>query len=153
MASFTLRFDLTGFDLERRDNVPILIEPLTMPYPSSISGTTYIDIPALRTGTDGKVQTELASEPGLQYRVESWALGTRVIPGDWPDGTVLDWHNVAEAEPAPIEPVDAAALRASLQAMLTAALADLGTGVHLWEVGQEEPTRPTPVGTIIYRKV
>lgn len=114
MATFTIRFSLASYGFSPLDRVQIFAEPLTKPYPVPELGRTFADIPSVFTNVEGEATMQLVSLPRLQYRIESWALGSRIISGDWPDGTELEWESIAEVEPSPIEAVDAAALRAEL---------------------------------------
>ena len=118
MDTFTIRFDLTGYDLTPGDKVKILAEPLITSYPDPASNKTYTNNVEVTTDAQGSATMTLVSLPLLQYRIESWALGEKVVSGDWPADTVLRWEDLADLVPSPIQPVDAAALRAELRALI-----------------------------------
>lgn len=138
MARFTLRVALATFGLEPVAGRDVEARPLVEDYPDV--DVTYVDTATATTDADGVATLELVSLPGLQYRIAGAGIRPAVIPGDWPDTTVVEFASVTSVAPSPIQPTDAAALRTELIALI-------GTGGPGGGAGPIGPTGPTgPIG-------
>lgn len=151
MATFTLTIDLSGYDLADAGGIKIVCEPLTSPYPSPDDNTTFVLSPSASTDEAGVAVLTLVSLPGLQYRVRSWVFGEegRVISGDHPDGASLRWEDVSAVVPSPIQPIDAAALRAEMLSMVTGPEGPEGPpGADSVVPGPPGPSNVLSIGTV-----
>lgn len=120
MARFTLRVSLRAFSPEARSGVKVYVDTRPDKYP--VSGIGILDnVAPVTTNSEGIADFDLISLPGLVYTVSAKGetLGT-VSGADRVDGTIVRLDEVTPVVPSPILPVDAAALRAELLALITA---------------------------------